>query len=209
MACGVLPYIGTMRLSAVLFGLSAVFLALSPLACAGESTQDGGDPTAAEQGSSEDELKSLQLTDADDGKTVTVTKGQNILVKLSANPSTGYQWVVAATNRTFGYPASDRFVATSGGAVGSGGIQRFMWKTSSALDILGTHSVRLEYKRPWENNVAPAKTFSFTVNIVDPAAPSCPQLSPPAPDFCKSGQQVQARQNEDGCTTGYDCVGEK
>lgn len=207
MACGVLTYMVTMRLSASVFGVSALLFALSPLACAGETSPDS-DP-AAEQGSSEDELKSLQLTDADDGRTVTVTKGQNILVKLSANPTTGYSWVVASTNRTFGYPASDRFVAAPAGAVGAGGIQRFMWKTSSALDMVGTHSVRLEYKRPWENNIAPAKTFTFTVNVVDPAAPSCPQLSPPAPDFCKGGQQIQARQNEDGCTTSYECVGDK
>lgn len=201
----------TMRLSAVVSGLAAVVLAVSPLACASEQAAE---TPSEDEGTAADELRSLQLTDADDGRTVTVTKGQNILVKLSANPSTGYQWVVAATNRTFGYPASDRFVASAAaapaGAVGSGGVQRLVWKTSSVLDMVGTHSVRLEYKRPWENNVAPAKTFSFTVNIVEPAAPtpSCPQLSPPGPDFCKSGQ-IQARTGDDGCTTGYECLGTK
>lgn len=196
-----------MRQSAVVFGLSAIVLAASPLACASEQA---GAQESADEGTSADELRSLQLTDADDGRTVTVTKGQNILVKLSANPSTGYQWVVASTNRSFGYPASDRFVASpasAAGAVGSAGVQRFMWKTSSVLDLVGAHSVRLEYKRPWENNVAPAKTFSFTVNIVEPVAPTptCPELSPPSPDFCKSGQ-TQPRIGDDGCTTGYECL---
>lgn len=52
--------------------------------------------------------------DADDGKTFNVTKGQNVLVKLSANPTAGYKWVVASTDRTFGYPATDKFQASSG-----------------------------------------------------------------------------------------------
>jgi inhibitor of cysteine peptidase len=153
-----------------------------------------------EDGSGEDELKSLSLTDADNGKTVTVTQGQNVLVKLQSNPTTGYKWVVASTDRTFGYPAYDRFIK-NGDAVGSGGIQRLTWKTKSPLNMVGSHKVKLEYRRPWEENVNAAKTFEFTVNIVDGA---CPEIEPPPPGFCSTGQLI-AKKDANGCTTGFEC----
>jgi inhibitor of cysteine peptidase len=189
-----------MRLS-VLLALATFAVALAPIACA-SPTEDDQASSPSEEGDSEDELKSLSITDADNGKTVTVTKGQSILVKLQSNPTTGYKWVVASTDRTFGYPASDRFVQNGDGAVGSGGLQRLTWKTTSPLDMVGTHKVKLEYKRAWETNVAPAKVFSFTVKIVDG---SCPTLSPPAPGFCANGQ-ITPKHDANNCVTGYECV---
>ena len=158
-----------MRLPVVL-ALAAFAVALGPLGCAASSDDDPvSSPT--EEGDAEDELRSLSITDADNEKTVTITKGQGVLVKLSSNPTTGYKWSVASTDRTFGYPAYDKYVSSSPGgasaAVGSGGIQRFSWKTNSPLNMVGSHTVKLEYKRPWEMNIAPAKTFTFTVKIVD------------------------------------------
>ena len=51
------------------------------------------------------------MTEKDDGKTVTVTEGQNLVVKLQSNPTTGYKWKVVSTDRTFGYPADERFLS--------------------------------------------------------------------------------------------------
>jgi inhibitor of cysteine peptidase len=141
------------------------------------------------------------VTEADNGKTVTITKGQSVLLKLASNPTTGFKWVVASTDRSFGYPASDVFVK-NGAAVGSGGLQRLTWKTSGPFPGVGKHKVKLEYKRAWETNVAPAKVFTFTVNIVDG---TCPQIVMPAPGFCSTGR-VEPRHNASGCITGYDCV---
>jgi len=187
-----------------LFAFAALALALTPvIACTSgdDSTADDNVSTPSEEGSADDELKAFSVTDADNGKTVTVTEGQNLLVKLQSNPSTGYGWEVVSTDRTFGYPSAEKFFP-NGGGVGSGGIERFTWKTKSPLSMVGEHHVKMEYKRSWEKNVAPAKTFEFTVKIV---SGSCPQLSPPAPGFCPNGQ-IKPRQNASGCTTGYDCV---
>lgn len=188
-----------MRLATML-AVSALALALSPLGCAADADDDQVS-SPSDEGDAADELKSLSVTDADNGKTVTIAKGQSLLVKLQSNPTTGYKWAVTSTDRTFGYPASETFVK-NGDAIGSGGLQRFTWKTVSPLDLVGTHNVTLEYKRPWESNVAAAKTFKFTVKVVDV---SCPQLSPPAPSFCPGGRIVP-RHNADGCVSGYDCV---
>lgn len=152
-----------MRLATPL-ALSLFALTVSPLGCAAEE-----DPVShpSEEGAEEDELRALTLTEADNGKTVTVPKGQNVLVKLGSNPTTGYKWVVASTSRTLGYPATDRYTgAGPNGPVGSGGVQRLTWKTNAPIDMAGTHTVKLEYKRSWETGPG-IKSFVFTVNIVD------------------------------------------
>ncbi len=188
-----------MRLAPI-FAVAALAFALSPLACASDPADDDNVVTPSEEGSEEDELRGLSLTEADDGKTVNVVEGQNVLVKLKSNPTTGYKWEVVSTNRTFGYPSATKFFP-NGGAVGSGGIERFTWKTKGALSLVGTHTVKMEYKRSWETNVPAAKTFTFTVNV---ASGQCPELAPPAPGFCKNGQ-IKPRKNDSGCTIGYDC----
>src|SRR5688572_4989878 len=101
-----------MRLS-VIFSLAAVALVLSPLGCSSETEEDNTVTPGGQEESTEDELRSLTLTEQDNGRTVTVTEGQNVVVKLQSNPSTGYKWEVASTDRTFGYPYYTRFLKNS------------------------------------------------------------------------------------------------
>lgn len=101
-----------------------------------------------------------------EGDTFTAVEGQPVVVRLASNPSTGYRWVVATTDRTFGYPVTDEIETAPNGAVGSGGTQVLTWQTTSPLSMVGTHAVTLEYRRPWDENVAPEDTFSFQVEIV-------------------------------------------
>jgi inhibitor of cysteine peptidase len=187
---------------APLCAVAALALCLSPLACSSGSAEDDNIVTPSnEEGTGEDELRARSLTEKDDGKTVAVKEGQNVLVKLKSNPSTGYKWVVASTDKTFGYPAYDRFLK-NGDAVGSSGIQRLTWKTKGGISMVGKHTVKLEYRREWEEKKAPEKTFSVTIDV---QSGECPVLSPPAPGFCEKGE-IKPKQDADGCTTGYECV---
>jgi inhibitor of cysteine peptidase len=190
-----------MRIS--FLSVAALAVALSPVlvACAADPAESDNAASPADEGTEESELRSLSITEADDGKTVTVTEGVNLLVKLPANPSTGYKWEVVSTDRSFGYPSVTKFSPSSSG-VGSGGVQRFTWKTKGALSLVGEHTVKMEYKRSWEKNLPATKTFTFTVDIV---ASDCPQLSPPAPGFCKGGTVKLKTDPTTGCATGYDC----
>lgn len=183
-----------MRLTS-LFAFAALGLALSPLACASVDDED-----AAAQETAVAELNGVAITEADDGKTLTVTEGQDVVVKLASNPTTGFSWHVVSTNRSFGYPDSTEFIPSSG-ATGAGGVEQLTWKTRGFLPLVGAHTVKLEYKRGWETDVPPLKTFTFTVNIV---APECPSIHPPAPGFCWDGE-LKVRTDENGCTVGFDC----
>jgi inhibitor of cysteine peptidase len=108
----------------------------------------------------------LELGESDDGGTFTVQEGDDVVLSLPANPSTGYSWVVTATDRSFGYP-EETFEADSG-ATGSGGTSTFTWKTSGPFNLIGPHTVKLEYKRPWDTTNPPEDTFTFTVDIWAP-----------------------------------------
>jgi inhibitor of cysteine peptidase len=185
-----------MRISS-LFALAAFAVILSPLACTGASEEEITAPN--EEASEEDELRSFTIDETDNGKTFTVTEGQNVVVKLPSNPSTGFKWQVASTDRTFGYPYYTRFLP-NGDAVGSGGLERMTWRTKTAMSMVGSHTVKLEYKRSWESGPA-EKTFSFTIEIV---SGDCP-LNAPNPSFCPSGR-IKANKDENGCTTSYECV---
>lgn len=150
-----------MRRFAALVAIASFALALAPIGCS--SADDFEEETAADQ-SSEDALSALVIREGDNKKTFVVPQGQSVRVELPANRTAGYKWIVASTDRTFGYPATDKYSSTST-ATGSGGTQKLTWKTKAPIPMIGTHKVVLEYRRPWEENVKPLKTFTFSVTI--------------------------------------------
>lgn len=134
-------------------------LAAAPLGCSGADATDLDD-TVVDEG--QDALKNyVKVTEKDAGKTIAVEQGKLVALYLPANPTTGYRWTVTAVDKTFGYPEEKFFKSSS--ATGSGGQSRFVWKTESPLNMLGKHSVTLEYGRSWEKK--PLKTFTFVVDI--------------------------------------------
>lgn len=131
--------------------------------CAVDST-DSSTEAVTEQGP-----QTVIIDESGNGQAFEVVEGQDIIVRLAGNPSTGYGWEVASTDRTFGYPASEDFLPDGGGP-GSGGVFEFVWKTDGALSMVGSHTVVLDYLRSWEGEAI--DSFTFTVNIVSPGDPS-------------------------------------
>jgi inhibitor of cysteine peptidase len=109
----------------------------------------------------------------------TATEGQRVVVELPSNPSTGYDWEVTSTNRTFGYPVEEEFIADEPGAIGGGGTSRLIWKTDGPLSYVGTHEVKLEYRRPFDPpETPPDDSFGFTVEVLAADASSSPSTTP-------------------------------
>ena len=100
-----------------------------------------------------------QLTEADNGKTIEVTVGQELEVILEANPTTGYTWAVAepAEEQIIRQRGEIEFVPASK-ALGAGGVQIIRFEVVGA----GQTTLKLIYHRPWES-VEPLHTFSVTV----------------------------------------------
>lgn len=110
----------------------------------------------------------LNVTDADDGKTVSARDAKAVEVRLSGNPTTGYSWFVAKVDGPALRPSGEvRYEkgAAAAGRVGAGGT--FV----AAFDVAepGKATVVMEYRRPWEKDKPAAKTFTVTVEVADGA----------------------------------------
>lgn len=97
----------------------------------------------------------FNLADADSGAVVNAKAGDDLVVALTMNASTGYQWSVSQAG---GLPAPTTTI-TPGSAPGSDGTHTFAWTNVGT----GSYSVTLIYKRPFET--VPLKTFTFTANV--------------------------------------------
>ena len=101
----------------------------------------------------------IQLTAADNGKTIEPKTGQVVSITLDANPTTGYTWAVVA-------PSDEQILRQVGeiefepesDAIGAGGVQIIRFDVVHA----GQTTLKLVYHRPWES-VEPLETFSITV----------------------------------------------
>jgi len=105
----------------------------------------------------------IELTPAEDGKTIKAATGKKIEISLKGNPTTGFDWrmvelkseVVKADGK--GEYVPDKYDLPR---VGSGGT--FVFKFIAAKP--GKATLKFEYLRPWEKDKAPAQKFS--VNLV-------------------------------------------
>ena len=104
----------------------------------------------------------ILVTPADNGKTVSLTVGQCLDVRLSTQAaSTGYQWYLAPGLSEVMSLAARTVTTPQGAPPGA----------PSQLDFIlcaaahGEAAVTFAYYRPWEKTTQPAKTLTFTVKI--------------------------------------------
>lgn len=165
--------------------LPAALLALlfAVTACAAEAI----DPVSEDA----DLKAATTLTEKQDGQTVSYVAGQSVIIALASNPTTGYDWAVTSTDKSFGYPTS-KYVASSSSKVGSGGTTKLTWATKSPIgSLVGKHTVELAYQRSWEKK--PTQVLHFTIEVL-PAGAQKPVLLKDADDkkavTAKAGQDV-------------------
>jgi predicted secreted protein len=99
-----------------------------------------------------------------DGR-VTVVLGQVFTVTLESNPSTGYRWEwVDHQDSIVEQMGEAQFTPRETGdppLVGAGGWESFDFKAVHP----GQMTLKLVYRRPWEEGVEPLKTFSLQVTV--------------------------------------------
>lgn len=92
-----------------------------------------------------------------DHPSISVKAGDQFVVELAANPTTGYQWQPAFD------PAALRLVgrdfslagAAVGAAIGGGGVERFRFESLAA----GASRLSFAYQRAWEPGVRDQAQF--------------------------------------------------
>lgn len=128
-----------------------------------------GDRSKATQSSQTVSL-TTNVSEAENGKTITVTADSNLVITLPGNPSTGYSWSVTnvvssgclsgQSVEQQGQPVyTTTLVPGSPKAVGRGGFYRFTFK----IPPLCVSTIKLAYQQPWNKNAVAAKTFKVTI----------------------------------------------
>jgi inhibitor of cysteine peptidase len=102
----------------------------------------------------------LMLTEKNDGQNVQMSNGQQLVVTLEGNPTTGYTWEVDTIDQAILKQIGEPEFKASSGALGAGGLMTLQFQAVSQ----GETPLRLVYHRPWEQGIAPEKTFE--VNVV-------------------------------------------
>ncbi len=85
----------------------------------------------------------FSCSEEDNGKILSASPGDSIVLVLPENPSTGYRWEMETTGGIV--PVSDSFFPSDTGLTGAPGthLWQFMVKGSGFQKIIGT------YRRPW------------------------------------------------------------
>jgi inhibitor of cysteine peptidase len=151
--------------------LAAATVALA-VACDGDDDGTGGPTVVASATATSEYPAKVELDDSDNGTTVRLARGGELTIALESNPSTGFSWYVgelagpeleAVGEPTYVPPESTTPV------VGAPGTQVFTFRTTDiGMPPAGESAivqVALEYKRGFEPDVAPEKTFQVTVEI--------------------------------------------
>ena len=111
-------------------------------------------------------VASLVLDASADGSTQQLKLGEVMEINLESNPSTGYSWFASVSNpdvlAQMGEPEYvESTQSSSAMIVGAPGIETFMFQGTDA----GSATITLDYKRPWETDVAAEKTITITVEV--------------------------------------------
>jgi len=145
--------------------------------------------------------RAINLGIADSGKTVKAAVGDLVLIKLQANPSTGYTWSAADLAKDSAVELkSKKFLTASQMNAeiqpkpGQGGETTFTYRVVRT----GKAAISLSYRRPWEKKTAPAKAFAVTIEASEtkpgPAVTGTIRFSAP-PDVKKISRIVVAIRN--------------
>lgn len=103
----------------------------------------------------------LTLTDADTAEIVTLAPGQELVLRLSGNPTTGYSWQAVKIPPMLRQVGEAVYVqdAAQPGMTGVGGTEEWRFKAAAR----GTGNLEFSYQRPWEKGPIKKRLYNISV----------------------------------------------
>lgn len=113
------------------------------------------------------DLKDVRVNKDSNGKEVALKIGQQLIIDIPGNPTTGYIWRAAKLESAVLESAGDPKYQTRPHAPameGVGGTFTFTFRAKEA----GQATINLGYIRPWEKDVPPVQTFTLKATVTAP-----------------------------------------
>ena len=105
---------------------------------------------------------SLTVTQKEDGGEIVLAAGGTLILRLEAIQGTGYGWQIVKDAspqlKTVGSPESE-----ASGNTKEGGMEIEVFQFTA--HVPGSSDLELQYRRPWEKQIAPAKTYRLRVIV--------------------------------------------
>jgi inhibitor of cysteine peptidase len=119
----------------------------------------GTSTAEARDGGAGSSRTSGRLTAADDGSSYDLRQGQVVTVVLESNRSSGLKWILVEPSGTVIVPAASPVFVARAAKSGGGGTETWRFRAAKP----GKQTVRLEYRRQWQQ--VPERTFRFSVTV--------------------------------------------
>jgi inhibitor of cysteine peptidase len=103
----------------------------------------------------------VNLTEADAGKTIELQNGSLLVVSLDGNITTGFNWEMVPQTPTLLKQLGESEVTLDSAALGAGGKISLKFQAVQT----GQASLTLIYHRSFEKDVPPEKTFEVTILV--------------------------------------------
>ena len=103
----------------------------------------------------------IQVTEAEQGKNITLNIGDSLVIVLDSNPSTGYAWAVKSVDKPVLSLASEPVFKVDSDKLGAPGKTTLTFKTVSS----GSQVLTLVSQRSFEKDAQPLKTFTINVTV--------------------------------------------
>ena len=101
----------------------------------------------------------MELSETGLGTTREIGVGEELLLRLPENPTTGFRWQITCSGDGELQPLDDRFELGGDALPGSAGqrVLRFVARKP------GTVQLSAAYRRPWEPGSQPARQLTLTI----------------------------------------------
>lgn len=113
--------------------------------------------------------RALDLTEQDNGRSVSIAIGQTVSITLAGNPTTGYTWELADIDRAVLAPDPEPAFKADSSLTGAGGKFTFGFLALKT----GSSAAKLSYRRLWEKDIPPLRSVELTFTVL----PSEPQVT--------------------------------
>lgn len=101
------------------------------------------------------------ITESDAGRTIEISVGQTMEIRLPENPTTGFRWLMTARDESVCAVLHEEFHPPAHAAPGAGGERT--WQLEAAA--VGECDFGVTYRRPWAADGTSQRTFRLHIRV--------------------------------------------